>query len=105
MTGKWVGAILPPRAGMYKLVADCTDSVRVRVDGKLLFGTTSKGAPSREGVVVLGERPYPLVVEFTGPVATGHTLKLRWAPPGGDEELIPAECLVHDRKAETGGGK
>ncbi len=105
VTGKWTGAILPPRAGVYKLVADSTDVIRLRVDGKIVFETTAKGANIKEGIAILGERPTPLSVEFTGPVLSGHKLKLKWAAPGGNEEVIPAECLVHDRKAETSGGK
>jgi WD40 repeat protein len=103
--GKWVGAIAPPRGGLYKLVAETNDPVKIRVDSKIIIDTISKGGNRTEATVLLAERPTKIEVEYSGPNATGHTLKLKWSTYGGDEELIPAECLFHDRKAEGGSGK
>jgi hypothetical protein len=105
LTLKWTGALVPPQAGRYELVAQTNDAVRVRVDGKLVIDTVSaKG--KKEAQVTLGEKPASVVVEFTAPNTDRHKLKLAWTVPGGSgEEMIPAECLFHDKKAEAALGK
>ncbi|MDB5309188.1 MAG: hypothetical protein JWO38_3390 [Gemmataceae bacterium] len=105
VTAKWTGAVVPPRGGLYKLTADSNDPVRVRVDGKVVIDTTIKGAGRPEATVLLAERPTSVVVDYTAPNAAAHALKLRWAPHGGDDEPVPAECLFHDQKAEAASGK
>lgn len=102
---KWTGVILPPRPGRYRLVAGTTDPVRVRADGKVVIDTIANKNGKREGSVLLPDRPANLVVEFTGLNTAAHTLKLSWVPPGGAEEVIPAEALFHDRKTEAALGK
>jgi PA14 domain len=105
LTLKWAGLLVPPQAGRYELIAQTNDSVRVRVDGKLVIDTVSaKG--KREAQVTLGEKPTPIVVEFSAPNTDRHKLKLAWVVPGGSgDEPIPAECLFHDKKAEAALGK
>jgi hypothetical protein len=106
LTLKWTGALVPPRAGRYTLVAQTTDPVRVRVDGKVVIDTTGAGAAKREAPVALGERATPFVVEFFAPNTATHKIKLAWVVPGGSaEEPIPAEYLFHDKKAAAALGK
>lgn len=105
LTVKWTGALVPTRGGRYTLAARTTDQVRIRVDGKVVIDT-SVAAGRRDAPVVLGERATPIVVEYFAPNVAGHRIKLVWVPPGAaEEEVIPAECLFHDKKLESSLGK
>ena len=102
LEAEWSGVVVPPRAGRYRLVAavpNAQDTVKVRLDGKLVIDTATNKAGRKDAAVTLPDRPVPLVVEFVGINATGHTARLMWLPPGGaEEEPLPAEFLFHDRK-------
>ncbi|MCE9565102.1 MAG: hypothetical protein K8U57_23980 [Planctomycetes bacterium] len=102
LTLKWTGALVPSRGGRYMLVAQTTDPVRVRVDGKIVIDTMIGGTSKREASVVLGEKVTPLVVDYSTPNTDRHRIKLAWIVPGGTaEEAIPADCLFHDKKIEA----
>ena len=100
---KWQGEILPTRPGRYRLVVtmNANNVVKLRVDGKLLIDTTTAKGPRKEVTVTL-DRAVPLVVEFAGKNNDTHLLKLMWVAPGSaEEEVIPAECLFHDKKHDA----
>ena len=81
-----------------KLVIDSPDVVRVKIGDRVV--DTAKGG-KKEATVTLPDRPVPLVIDFTGQNTGQHTVKLSWSGPGLAEEVIPADALFHDRKAET----
>ncbi|MDB5308311.1 MAG: hypothetical protein JWO38_2513 [Gemmataceae bacterium] len=103
---KWTGVIVPPGPGRYRLVANTTDPVRVRVDGKVVIDTISSKTGRREGTIGLPDRPSPVTIEFPCINTDRHQLKLCWTRAGSDAEaLIPPEVLFHDRKLESAIGK
>jgi hypothetical protein len=103
---KWSGSIQPHRPGRYRLVANTADPVRVKVDGKIVIDTIAVRTGRSDAGVMLLDRPTSVVVEFTTTNAAQHMLRLTWVPPGGiEEELVPADVLFHDRKAEAAIGK
>ncbi len=107
LTLKWTGVLAAPRGGHYTLVAQTTNPVKVRVDGKLVIDTTIGGAAAKkEASVLLAEKAVPITVEFFCQNVDRHKIKLAWVMPGGTaEEAIPADCLFHDRKTEAALGK
>ena len=106
VTARWTGGLAPTRGGRYTLIAQTAEHVRVKIDGKIVIDTTVGGAPKREASVTLGEKMTPIVVEYFGQNADKYKIKLAWVAPGAmTEEVIPAESLFHDRKAESALGK
>jgi len=102
LTIKWTGAILAPARGHYTLSATTSDAVRVRLDNKTIIDTFATRNARREAQVFLGERPIPLVVEFLAATTEHHRLRMMWEPIAkSGVELIPAECLFHDKRGES----
>jgi hypothetical protein len=103
---KWIGVLAPPRAGRYTITAETTDPVRVRVDNKVVIDTISAKGSRREAQVTLGDRPSPIVIEFTAPNTDKHKLKLTWTLPGRPEsQPVGPEYLFHDKRTESLLGK
>jgi len=106
VTARWTGVLAPTRGGRYTLVAQTNDPVRVKIDGKIVIDTTVGGTPKREASVALGEKVTPIQVDYFALNADKYKIKLAWVAPGSTtEEVIPAECLFHDRKNESALGK
>ena len=102
LTVKWTGAIVPPRAGRYRLVVDTPDQVKLKVDNKPVLDTATNKGSRKDIPVTLVERPTSIVLEFVGLNTDKHHVRLYWIAPGtSGEELVPAECLFHDRKLEA----
>jgi hypothetical protein len=98
---RWTGAVQAMRPGRYRLVAATGEPVRVKVDGRTVIDTIS-GKTRKDASVTFLERPSTLVVEYLGGNRNTNTLKLLWVPAGSKDEVpVPAECLFHDRKAES----
>jgi len=101
LTVKWTGAIVAPLPGRYALSVSDGGPVRVRLDHKVVIDTTVKGS-RKEAKVMIAERPVPLIVEFFAQNTDRYTIKLFWSGPGASgEEVIPAECLYHDKRSES----
>lgn len=102
---KWVGVVVPPAPGRYKIVADSKDEVRVTMgvkpDEKKIISTVDKGLGNRDAYFLFGERPVAMVVEFGGQKRRDHGLVLKWIRPGSkSEEPIPASALFHRKDDE-----
>lgn len=102
---KWSGAILVQRAGRYRIVVAATDPVVVRIDGRIVIDTNSKGS-RLDAMVSLPDRPVAIEVSFKSINTDRHSVKLLWSLPGVEtEEPVPPEALIHDKKAESVLGK
>jgi hypothetical protein len=105
LVGRWAGVVVVPRPGRYKFVFDTRHPVRVRVGGSTVIDTLKDKSGRRDVALLMTDKPTVFSVEV---FARGDERKLRptWVPPGRiEEEPIPAECLYHDRKAESVIGK
>lgn len=106
LTIKWTGVLIPPIGGRYELGVNTSDPVQVRIDNRVVIDTRTPKASKKEGNVILGERPALITVEFSAPNTDRHKLKLTWRSPASpSEDVIPAECLFHDKKAAAALGK
>ena len=106
---KWTGMIVAPRAGRYKLAAvtdpKIAEQIRVRVNGKTVIDTLTKAGKPLDGTVTFTDRPAAVVVEFASVNTNRHRIKLTWVPPGGSEEVVPAEVFFHDTRKDAALGK
>jgi hypothetical protein len=100
---KWTGALLPPTAGRYTLIAEMKQLVRVTIgtkpdERKIIEVTPKTPNGKHDASVYLSDRPIALVVEFEGPTRRDGGLKLKWIRPGSKvEELIPASAFYHNK--------
>jgi hypothetical protein len=97
---RWTGWLLPPVAGRYVFKTFSDDSVRLRIDGKLVIDRWAKGAGEETAEVELTDGPHHLVVEFND-YQVAARLSLRWSLKDlSTEHLIPTEALFHDPALE-----
>lgn len=94
---RWEGLIRAPVAGRYGFAADVNGDLRLAIDGRPV--TIAPDAPV---TIDLGAGMHPIVVEYA--LARGEArLVLRWQPPGGRLETIPAAALAPDAGAPARG--
>jgi WD40 repeat protein len=104
--GRWNGYLLPPQAGVYKLILEADESASVQLDRRKILEVKKTGeavrdrAPIRgETYVVVGDKPVSLRIEMNANYRNfSGRVSLRWEPLlGGAESVIGSSSLFHDR--------
>ncbi len=101
---RWEGVLLPPETGEYELIVRSPNAYRLWLneadyEHPLIDGAVrSNGIPERRASArLLGGRAYSFNVEWMKSGRGGEklaALDVRWKPPRGVEETIPARCLA-----------
>ncbi len=89
----WEGVLAVPRSGAYDLVLACDDAGRLALDGRTLLeqqGPQRLGTSTTTVELAAGEHRLRVDYEQLGGDAG---VALRWRPPGGALEPIPATAL------------
>ena len=97
----WHGAVLAPDTGDYEFIVETTNGIRLWVndhDAPLIDGSVRSGenVTWRETVPLIGGRYYLLKMEFFKSKAAMEkvaAVRLKWKPPHGVEEVVPADYL------------
>ncbi len=102
---KWVGVIVAPSPGRYKIIADTQDDIRItfgtKPDEKKIISTVDKGMGNRDAYYVFSDKPVVMLVEYAAQKRRDRGIILKWIPPGSkSEERIPASVLFHKRDDE-----
>jgi hypothetical protein len=93
---RWTGWIKPPLPGKYLIKTTSDDSVRVRINGKLVIDHWNRGAGDEQAEVVLSDQLQPLSVEYNDYTA-GADVCLSWSLKNfSDFQVVPPEALFHD---------
>lgn len=97
---RWTGWLRPPLPGKYLIKTFSDDSIRVRINGKLIIDHWARGAGGEQVEVELTDQFQPIVVEYNE-YEVGANVELSWALKGlSDFHVIPAEALFHDPAIE-----
>ena len=103
----WRGSLLADESGDYEFILKSPNGVRLWVnDGDTALidaGVASSVLTEHKAVLrLLGRRVYPLRLEFfKAPKDKLVSIELRWKPPHGAEQLVPARCLSPVRVSPT----
>ncbi len=93
---RWTGWLKPPAPGKYVLKTNSDDSVRVRINGKLVIDHWSRGAGDEIAEVELNDGFQPLSVEYNDYQANAD-IGLRWALKDISElHVVPPEAYYYD---------
>ena len=100
---RWTGFVVAPKTGKYRLSTVSDDGVRVWTGNTPLWDDwKDHGAEENAATVTLeAGKPFPIRVEYYQG-GGGATLKLRWQPEGGQEQIIPTDAL-RDKDSKAGG--
>jgi hypothetical protein len=91
---QWRGRLRVPREGRWLLAAVADDGVRLWVGGRLVLDRWRVGRPVRYEVeLALPAGLHQVRLDYFRDRGDGR-LSLRWRPPGGHEQVVPAEALV-----------
>ncbi len=95
---RWTGWLNAPRAGRYTFHLRADDGVRLWLDGRLLIDTwkASDRSQVHEAATNLSAGPHALRLDYFEAQAAA-CISLRWTPPGGKSEPVPAAALFHNR--------
>lgn len=97
---RWTGWLKPPLPGKYLIKTFSDDSIRVRINDKLVIDHWARGAGSEQVEVELTDKFQPIVVEYNE-YEVGANVELSWALKGlSDFHVVPAEALFHDPTIE-----
>ncbi len=98
---RWSGWLLPPVAGKYVIKTTADDSIRLRIDDKLLIDRWGTSGVFDDAVEVdLTDAPHRLIVECND-YGNPALLWLRWSlKDSSTEHLLPADALFHDAALE-----
>jgi RHS repeat-associated protein len=91
---RWRGSVQATTSGTYTFYTESDDGVRLWVNGQLLVDNWTDHAPTENsGTISLtaGQR-YDVLLDYYER-GGGAVLKLRWLPPGGTKQIIPASQL------------
>lgn len=110
---RWKGAVLPTETGWHEFVVRTEHACRLWVndnDTPVIDRWVKSGDDDeyRVKVYLLGGRAYPLKLEFSRGTqgvsdeelhekfkkVSAASIQLKWAPPMGAEQVIPARCLA-----------
>jgi alpha-L-fucosidase len=96
------GYLEAPRDGIYTFFTLSDDGSRLFIGDELVVDNDGlHGAREAQGIVALATGAHPITVTFferTG----GDVLEVRYAGPGIEKRLVPAEALQHRGRGETG---
>lgn len=100
---RWTGYLYPPRPGKYKLILNSSDLSNLTVDRVQVIEIPRdrERMTSKDVTLILSEKPILIQIDMIGNNPRRQQLRLTWVPPGGSEELIPAECLIHEKRQES----
>lgn len=98
----WEGSLLAPDTGDYELIVESTNGLSLWVNNSqtpLIDARVRSGDQSeyRASLRLLGGRAYPLRLEWYKRKDDRARIALRWKPPRGVEEPIPARQLLPER--------
>jgi len=101
-SARWIGKIVPPTSGKYRLGATADDGVRVYLDGKLIAEDWTDHAPTNiTGEVTLeAGRTYEVKIEYYES-RIGAVARLVWQPPVVKAESPYAEAVRIAKEADT----
>ncbi|HET6880329.1 MAG TPA: PA14 domain-containing protein [Pirellulales bacterium] len=93
---RWTGWIKPPLPGKYLVKTTSDDSIRVRINGKLVIDHWNRGAGDEQAEVTLSDQLQPLIVEYND-YTEGADVCLSWSLKNfSDFQVVPPEALFHD---------
>ncbi|WP_442483769.1 DUF1592 domain-containing protein [Aeoliella sp. SH292] len=117
---RWTGSLLAPETGWHEIVVETEHAVRLWINNnqtEAIDGWVKSGDDDvyRARVYLLGGRPYPLRLEFSRATQgvddqniqdknrkdEPTNIHLRWVPPGGAEQVIPARNLSPSPASDT----
>lgn len=95
----WEGSVLPPATGYYELIVETENGARLYLnegDQPLIDASVRSGDQReyRETVRFLAGRAIRIRLEFFKAKEKTASIKLRWKPPHGPDEVIPQRCLI-----------
>ena len=105
----WNGSLYAPETGTYELIVETQNGMRLWLNDMnvpLIDGRVRSGIDVvlREPIMLLGGRAYSLRIEFfKSKNAKEQTaqIRLKWKPPHGAEEVIPARNLFSRQTPEV----
>ena len=102
----WRGALLAEETGDYEFLLKTPNGVQLWVNDEaepLIDARVASDMNELKGVIrLIGGRAYPLRIEhFKAPKDKSASLVLRWRPPHGVTQIIPARNLLPARVAPT----
>lgn len=99
---RWTGWLKAPAPGKYVIKTNSDDSIRVRIDGKLLIDHWGRGAGDEFAEVELTGQLQPLAVEYND-YQGGADIGVRWALKNiSDLHVVPPEAFFHDPANRVG---
>ncbi len=101
-SAEWAGLLRVRTGGTYKFWCDVDDRVVVRIDGATVIARQDVSADPARGEADLQPGLHRIEVAYVNVWYEGH-LMLKWQPPGGTLEQIPAWALVHRAADEPAG--
>lgn len=92
---RWTGKVHASQTGRYEFHTVSDDGVRLWVNGKSLINNWTDHGPTEDiGAIYLrANQDYDLVLEYYQGGGTAE-IQLRWLPPGGTLQTIPASVLM-----------
>jgi hypothetical protein len=105
---QWDGCLIAPDTGLYEFIIKSENGFRLWVNDDdeadaLIDGWVSAGPEVRtekKSLFLVGGRAYKLRLEHFKFQEKTASIELRWKPPHGIEEIIPAHALRTDRPRE-----
>ncbi len=89
---RWIGDLIVPKTGTYEFFINSDDGSRLFLDGRPILSRWILDAGTARASTPLTEGRHAIVIEF---VDNGGSrwFEIRWKPPGGSEERLPATAL------------
>jgi hypothetical protein len=103
---RWEGSLLAPETGDYEFLFETENAARLYIndrDTPLVDAWVRSGPETQfRGVVrLLGGRLYPLKLDYFKFKEKSASIRLKWKPPHGVEQLIPQRCLTPEKSSEV----
>ena len=100
------GLVRADAEGLYQFTLESDDAGMLEVDGRLLtYDWERRGFRSRSNSIYLRPGWYPIrLVNVNDRYSTETAVVLKWTPPGGSEEVIPAGNLMPGAHADDAAG-
>jgi hypothetical protein len=90
---EWVGELHVEREGSYGFRVESDDGSFLSIDGQLVVDNGGEHGPlSKTGSAALSAGDHAVQVRFFNSAFTGQ-VRLYWTPPGGREQLLPADVV------------
>ncbi|MDQ3707367.1 MAG: PA14 domain-containing protein, partial [Chloroflexota bacterium] len=91
---RWRGKVQATTSGTYTFYTESDDGVRLWVDGQLLVNNWTNHAPTENSgqITLSAGQQYDILLEYFEGGGT-CLIHLKWTPPGGTKQIIPASQL------------